>query len=159
MRRGGRGIKPTLYTNSTHFAPRSFQQIPRLPKVGVDTVSCISTRLFLGGTCVLVLSDSNGVGGLAMQLVDVKSGGIKEQVLVDNVCSGKICRIDLKFCPSSATEVAVVGCVDGGLSVWTFYQNEESLPRRPIWRMTSLAHGGEKLIGLSVDVTLRLICR
>ncbi|GMI15909.1 hypothetical protein TrVE_jg8845 [Triparma verrucosa] len=135
----------------------SFQTIPRLPNRELGVASCISHRLFSNGNAVLVLSDSNNSGGLSLQLIETKNGSVKNTQTIDNVCPTKITHIDMQFCPSSATEVAAIGCDSGGFSVWTFYQGDENMPRRPTWRMTGLAHSGKSLVGLCVDVTLRVV--
>ena len=104
-----------------------------------------------------MLSDGDGQGGLGMQLVDVAKGGVRTAKVVEKACTGRITHISVDFCPSSAAEVAAVGCVDGGFGVWKFIEPLDSgLPRRPTFRVGSLAHSGRPLRALEVCVNLRV---
>ena len=133
-----------------------FNAVPRL--MHSSGVCAISHRHFLHGSNVLVLSDGDGQGGLGLQLVDVAKGNVRTSKVVDKACTGRITHIDVDFCSSSAAEVAVVGCVDGGFGVWKFLEPLDSgLPRRPTWRISSLAHSGEPLRALAISVNLRVI--
>lgn len=79
----------------------SFRNIPCLPHTPMSnegarhvTVS-MSKTLFSNRTLLLVLSDGDGKGGLAMQLVDPVKGAIKGEVIVPSAHSDYITAIDM----------------------------------------------------------------
>lgn len=79
----------------------SFRNIPCLPYTPMSskgarpvTVS-MSKTLFSNRTLLLVLSDGDGKGGLAMQLVDPVKGSIKGEVIVPSAHSDYVTAIDM----------------------------------------------------------------
>jgi hypothetical protein len=79
----------------------SFRNIPCLPYTPVtsegarDVTVCMSKTLFSNRTLLLVLSDGDGKGGLAMQLVDPVKGAIKGEVIVPSSHADYITAIDM----------------------------------------------------------------
>lgn len=79
----------------------SFRNIPCLPyspkstEVARDVTLCMSKTLFSNRTLLLVLSDGDGRGGLAMQLVDPVKGAIKGEVIVPSAHADYITAIDM----------------------------------------------------------------
>lgn len=79
----------------------SFRNIPCLPYTPISSEDarhvtvCMSKTLFSNRTLLLVLSDGDGKGGLAMQLVDPVKGAIKGEVIVPSAHSDFITSIDM----------------------------------------------------------------
>ena len=79
----------------------SFRTIPCLPYTPISTTGarhatmCMSKTLFSNRTLLLVLSDGDGKGSLAMQLVDPVKGAIKGEVIVPSAHSDYITSIDM----------------------------------------------------------------
>jgi hypothetical protein len=79
----------------------SFRNIPCLPytpkssKATRNVTVCMSKTLFSNRTLLLVLSDGDGRGGLAMQLVDPVKGAIKGDVIVPSAHADYITAIDM----------------------------------------------------------------
>lgn len=79
----------------------SFRNIPRLPYSPVSTgdfsyaTVSVSKTLFANRSLLLILSDGDGKGGLAMQLVDPSKGLIKGEVIVPSAHADRITSIDM----------------------------------------------------------------
>ncbi len=79
----------------------SFRNIPRLPYSPVATgdnlyrAVSVSKTLFANRSLLLILSDGDGKGGLAMQLVDPAKGLIKGEVIVPSAHADCITSIDM----------------------------------------------------------------
>lgn len=79
----------------------SFRSIPRLPYAPMASedarhvVVCMSKTLFANRTLLLVLSDGDGKGGLAMQLVDPVKGAIRGEIIVPSAHADYITSIDM----------------------------------------------------------------
>ena len=79
----------------------SFRNIPRLPYAPMATENArhvtvgLSKTLFANRSLLLVLSDGDGKGGLAMQLVDPVKGAIRGEVIVPSAHADYITSIDM----------------------------------------------------------------
>ena len=79
----------------------SFRTIPCLPYTPISSndarhaTICMSKTLFSNRTLLLVLSDGDGKGSLAMQLVDPVKGAIKGEVIVPSAHSDYVSSIDM----------------------------------------------------------------
>ena len=79
----------------------SFRNIPCLPFTPISNENvrnvtvCMSKTLFSNRTLLLVLSDGDGKGGLAMQLIDPVKGAIKGEVIVPSAHADYITAIDM----------------------------------------------------------------
>lgn len=131
-----------------------FRTVPRLPHVstkhsGNNTIVLpaigISKTLFAGRSVLLVLSDGDGRGALAMQLVDPAKGSVRGQAIVPSVHSSRITCIAMDPIGTVAGhggvggELAILGSADGGASIWRF-MSSHYFPLRPRVRMRG--HGG-----------------
>eukprot|EP00957_Ditylum_brightwellii_P013660 1029471-Ditylum_brightwellii.AAC.1 len=56
-------------------------------------VVCISNTLFASRSLLLVLSDGDGMGALAMQLVDPAKGIVKGEVIIPSIHSARVSAI------------------------------------------------------------------
>jgi hypothetical protein len=145
-----------------------FQTVPRLmhlpspsqrngsswwPAIG------ISKTLFASRSVLLVLSDGDGRGGLAMQLVDPAKASVKGEALVSGVHSSKITCIAMDPIGTAAGhggvggELAIVGSADGNASLWRF-MSSHYLPLRPRIRMRG--HGGSKIQAVALSSAIHI---
>ncbi|KAL3783784.1 hypothetical protein HJC23_000373 [Cyclotella cryptica] len=141
----------------------SFRNIPCLPYAPKsndrprDVTVCMSKTLFSNRTLLLVLSDGDGRGGLAMQLVDPVKGTIKGEVIVPSAHADYITSIDMDPIGTAAGqggvggELAVVGSADGSLTLWRFISSHY-WPLRPRLRM--MGHSGSKVYGVAISSVL-----
>jgi hypothetical protein len=141
----------------------SFRNVPCLPYTPMSsdgarpvTVS-MSKTLFSNRTLLLILSDGDGKGALAMQLVDPVKGAIKGEVIVPSAHSDYITSIDMDPIGTAAGqggvggELAVVGSADGSMTMWRFISSHY-WPLRPRLRM--MGHSGSKVHGVAVSSAL-----
>ena len=144
----------------------SFRAIPRLPYAPpvsrmkhASAVVAISKTLFASRTLLLVLSDGDGAGALAMQLVDPSKSVVKGEVIVPEVHSSRITSIAMDPIGTAAGhggvggEVALVGSEDGSSTLWRFISSQ-FLPLRP--RLRTGGHKGEKIHGVAICTGLSL---
>ncbi|KAI2508612.1 Beige/BEACH domain [Fragilaria crotonensis] len=108
-----------------------FKTVPRLihtPSTRDDVIPAvaISKTLFASRSVLLVLSDGDGCGGLAMQLVDPAKASVKGEAIVPSVHSSRITCIAMDPIGTAAGhggvggELAIVGAADGGATLWRF---------------------------------------
>ncbi|KAG7359446.1 Beige/BEACH domain containing protein [Nitzschia inconspicua] len=137
-----------------------FRTVPRLvhkPRADETPAVAISKTLFAGRSVLLVLSDGDGRGGLAMQLVDPAKGTVRGEAVVKSVHSSHITCIATDPIGTAAGhggvggELAIVASSDGTASVWRF-MSSHYLPLRPRVRMSG--HGGSQIfsVGLSASI-------
>jgi hypothetical protein len=137
-----------------------FRTVPRLVhKTRQDEIPAvaISKTLFAGRTVLLVLSDGDGRGGLAMQLVDPAKGDVRSEAVISSVHASNITCIATDPVGTAAGhggvggELAIVGSSDGSASVWRF-MSSHYLPLRPRVRLSG--HGGSPIhaVGLSAAI-------
>lgn len=133
-----------------------FRSVPRLmhaPNPDESVVVAISKTLFANRSVLLVLSDGDGCGSLAMQLVDPAKGDIRGEVLVPQIHAAKITCIATDPIGTAAGhggvggELALVGSADGNASLWRF-MSSHYLPLRP--RVRLQGHGGAKVIAVAL---------
>jgi len=140
-----------------------FRTVPRLPHVptkragdGTAILPAIgmSKTLFAGRTVLLVLSDGDGRGALAMQLVDPAKGSVRGQAIVSSVHSSRITCIAMDPIGTAAGhggvggELAMLGSADGGASIWRF-MSSHYFPLRPRVRMRG--HKGSKIHAVALS--------
>jgi len=119
----------------------------------------ISKTLFAGISVLLVLSDGDGRGGLAMQLVDPSKAVVRGEAVVSSVHSSRIRCIATDPIGNSAGhggvggELAIVGSADGTASIWRF-MSSHYLPLRP--RVFLSGHGSSPIfaVGLSAAINV-----
>eukprot|EP00529_Nitzschia_sp_RCC80_P009051 CAMPEP_0113450404 /NCGR_PEP_ID=MMETSP0014_2-20120614/5812_1 /TAXON_ID=2857 /ORGANISM="Nitzschia sp." /LENGTH=2495 /DNA_ID=CAMNT_0000341741 /DNA_START=29 /DNA_END=7516 /DNA_ORIENTATION=- /assembly_acc=CAM_ASM_000159 len=139
-----------------------FQQLPRLvhaPPPGERPAVAISKTLFAGRSVLLVLSDGDGRGGLAMQLVDPAKGTVRGEAVISSVHASAISAIATDPIGTAAGhggvggELAIVGSADGNASIWRF-MSSHYLPLRP--RVRLAGHGGVPIhaVGLSAAINV-----
>jgi hypothetical protein len=140
-----------------------FRSVPRLmyspPIQGGSPAVAISKTLFAGRSVLLVLSDGDGKGGLAMQLVDPSKGSIRGEVLIPVAHSSEITCITTDPIGTAAGhggvggELALVGSADGTASLWRF-MSSHYLPLRP--RARFAGHNGAKIVAVALNSTTQL---
>jgi hypothetical protein len=148
-----------------------FRSLPRLlyspaeaAEPGTDMNSilpavAISKTLFAGRSVLLVLSDGDGRGGLALQLVDPAKGVVKGEALIKGCHSGRITCIATEPMGTAAGhggvggELAIVGASDGSASLWRF-MSSHYLPLRP--RVRLKGHGGAKLYAVALSSAIHV---
>jgi hypothetical protein len=141
----------------------SFRSIPRLPYSSnrmedsrVVTVA-ISKTMFANRSLLLVISDGDGKGALALQLVDPIKGEIRGEVIVPSIHADCITAIDLDPIGAASGqggvggELAIVGSADGSATLWRFISSHY-WPLRPRLRVTG--HGGAPIYGVSISSSL-----
>lgn len=137
-----------------------FRTVPRLvhkPRADAIPAVAISKTLFAGRSVLLVLSDGDGRGGLAMQLVDPAKGSVRGEAVVKSAHASQITCIATDPIGTAAGhggvggELAIVASSDGSASVWRF-MSSHYLPLRPRVRMSG--HGGSPIhaVGLSASI-------
>jgi hypothetical protein len=136
-----------------------FRSVPRLlhkPAPGERAVVVISKTLFANRSVLLVLSDGDGRGSFAMQLVDPAKGDVKGEVMVPSVHSARISCIATDPIGTASGhggvggELAIVGSCDGSASLWRF-MSSHFLPLRP--RLRFSAHSGKKIVAVAICST------
>jgi len=137
-----------------------FRTVPRLvhkAREGELPAVAISKTLFAGRSVLLVLSDGDGRGGLAMQLVDPAKGSVRGEAVIRSVHVSHITSIATDPIGTAAGhggvggELAIVGSADGTASIWRF-MSSHYLPLRPRVRLSG--HGGSPIhaVGLSSSI-------
>lgn len=162
LRRVGKGPIDRGCFVAQRELPR-FRTVPRLPHVPtkrsgdgstVLPAIAISKTLFAGRSVLLVLSDGDGRGSLAMQLVDPAKGSVRGQAIVPSVHSSRITCIAMDPIGTAAGhggvggELAILGSADGGSSIWRF-MSSHYFPLRPRVRMRG--HGGAKINAVALS--------
>lgn len=139
-----------------------FRNVPRLihtPRPDEVPAVAISKTLFAGRSVLLVLSDGDGRGGLAMQLVDPAKGTVRGEAVIPCVHSGQITCISTDPIGTAAGhggvggELAIVGSSDGCASIWRF-MSSHYLPLRP--RVRLAGHGGAKISAVSLSASIHI---
>jgi len=142
-----------------------FHNIPRLPFFDSRNKISVALSRTLFKKYLLVLSDGNGKGDLAVQFVDPNKGIVKLQAFIPSVHAARISSIHTA--PISHAfgegELAILGSNDGTASVWRFISSD-FLPLRPKFRLKG--HQGEKIrgvccspsLGICVAVSRNLCC-
>ena len=139
-----------------------FRTVPRLvhkPTTDDLPAIAISKTLFAGRSVLLVLSDGDGHGGLAMQLVDPAKGSVRGEVVVSAVHASQVTCIATDPIGTAAGrggvggELAIVGSSDGCASIWRF-MSSHYLPLRPRVRLGG--HGGSPIhaVGLNAGINI-----
>ena len=137
----------------------SFRTIPRLPFASVarNVTVCVSQTLFANRSLLLVLSDGDGKGALAMQLVDPVKGAIRGEVIVPAAHAGRITTMKMDPIGTAAGqggvggELAIVGSADGSISLWRFISSH-FWPLRPRLRM--MGHAGAAIHAVAISSSL-----
>jgi len=141
----------------------SFRNIPRLPYASMaseDTRQAtvgISKTLFANRSLLLVVSDGDGKGALAMQLVDPIKGEIRGEVIVPSIHADCITSIDMDPIGTASGqggvggELVIVGSADGSATLWRFISSHY-WPLRPRLRM--MGHGGATIFGVAISSSL-----
>lgn len=139
-----------------------FRTVPRLthtPRPDEIPTVAISKTLFAGRTVLLVISDGDGCGGLAMQLVDPAKGSIRGEVLVESVHTAQVTCIATDPIGTAAGhggvggELALVGSADGCASIWRF-MSSHYLPLRPRVQLTG--HLGAPLVAVGLSAAINI---
>ena len=124
--------------------------------LGTQTVG-ISKTLFANRSLLLVLSDGDGRGALAMQLVDPVKGEISGEVIVPSIHADRITAIDMDPIGTASGqggvggELVVVGSADGSATLWRFISSHY-WPLRPRLRM--MGHFGAPIRGVAISSSL-----
>jgi len=142
----------------------SFRNIPRLPYAPLasddtdgNVIAAISKTLFANRSLLLVVSDGDGKGALAMQLIDPIKGEIRGEVIVPSIHADCITSIDMDPIGTAAGqggvggELVIVGSADGSATLWRFISSHY-WPLRPRLRM--MGHGGSKIHGVAISSSL-----
>ena len=137
----------------------SFRVIPRLPfaTAARNVIVSVSQTLFANRTLLLVLSDGDGKGALAMQLVDPVKGVIRGEVIVPAAHADRITTMKMDPIGTAAGqggvggELAIVGSADGSISLWRFISSH-FWPLRPRLRM--MGHGGAAVSAVAISSSL-----
>ncbi|KAL7500214.1 hypothetical protein ACHAWT_008212 [Skeletonema menzelii] len=137
----------------------SFRTIPRLPFSSAtrSATVCVSQTLFANRSLLLVLSDGDGRGALAMQLVDPVKGAIRGEVIVPAAHADRITAMKMDPIGTAAGqggvggELAIVGSADGSVSLWRFISSH-FWPLRPRLRM--MGHAGASVHAVAVSSSL-----
>ena len=141
----------------------SFRNIPRLPYFSGDGEDArqatigISKTLFANRSLLLVISDGDGKGALAMQLVDPIKGEIKGEVIVPSIHADCITAIDMDPIGTASGqggvggELVIVGSADGSATLWRFISSHY-WPLRP--RLRVMGHSGAVVHGVAISGSL-----
>jgi len=119
----------------------------------------ISKTLFAGSTVLLVLSDGDGRGGLAMQLVDPAKGLVRGEAVIKSIHSSRIECIATDPIGTAAGhggvggELAIVGSSDGTASIWRF-MSSHYLPLRPRVRLSGHASAPLQAVALNAAINV-----
>ncbi|KAL3919245.1 MAG: hypothetical protein SGILL_003850 [Bacillariaceae sp.] len=139
-----------------------FRTVPRLvhkPRQDEIPAVAISKTLFAGRSVLLVLSDGDGRGGLAMQLVDPAKGSVRGEAVVKAVHASHITCIATDPIGTAAGhggvggELAIVASSDGTASVWRF-MSSHYLPLRPRVRMSG--HSGSPILAVGLSAAIHV---
>ncbi len=137
-----------------------FKTVPRLvhkPKEGGIPAIAISKTLFAGRSILLVLSDGDGRGGLALQLVDPAKGLVRGEAVIRGIHSSRIQCIATDPIGTAAGhggvggELAIVGSYDGTASLWRF-MSSHYLPLRPRVRLSGHSSSPLFAVGLNASI-------
>jgi hypothetical protein len=137
-----------------------FKTVPRLVhKPQQDTIPAvaISKTLFAGRSILLVLSDGDGRGGLALQLVDPAKGLVRGEAVIRMIHSSRIQCIATDPIGTAAGhggvggELAIVGSYDGTASIWRF-MSSHYLPLRPRVRLSGHSSSPIFAVGLNASI-------
>ena len=144
----------------------SFRTIPRLPYTTTggggeedhrNATVAISKTMFANRSLILVVSDGDGKGALAIQLVDPIKGQIQGEVIVPSIHADCITAIDMDPMGTASGqggvggELVFVGSADGCSTLWRFISSHY-WPLRPRMRMGG--HGGSTIFGVSISCSL-----
>ena len=139
-----------------------FRTVPRLvhtPRPEEIPAVAISKTLFASRTVLLVLSDGDGRGAVAFQLVDPAKGSVRGEVVVNAAHSGQVTCIATDPIGTAAGqggvggELAIIGSSDGTASIWRF-MSSHFLPLRPRVRMAG--HGGKKISAVCLSAAIHI---
>jgi hypothetical protein len=139
-----------------------FRTVPRLvhkPRPDEFPAVAISKTLFAGRSVLLVLSDGDARGGLAMQLVDPAKGSVRGEAVVGSVHASQITCIATDPIGTAAGhggvggELAIVGSSDGCASIWRF-MSSHYLPLRP--RVRLAGHGGGTIHAVGLNAAINI---
>ena len=139
-----------------------FRSVPRLiykPQSDEYPAVVISKTLFAGRSVLLVLSDGDGRGGLAMQLVDPAKGLVRGEAVIKSIHSSRIQCIATDPIGTAAGhggvggELAIVGSLDGTASIWRF-MSSHYLPLRPRVRLSGHCSSPIYAVGLSAAINI-----
>lgn len=137
-----------------------FKTVPRLvhkPQRDSIPAVAISKTLFAGSTILLVLSDGDGRGGLALQLVDPAKGLVRGETVIRAIHSSRIQCIATDPIGTAAGhggvggELAIVGSCDGTASIWRF-MSSHYLPLRPRVRLSGHCSSPIHAVGLNASI-------
>ena len=137
----------------------SFRNIPQLPFASEKqhVAVGVSNTLFANRSLLLVISDGDGEGALAMQLVDPMKGEVRGEAIVPSIHAGRVTCIDMDPIGTAAGqggvggELAIIGSADGSATLWRFISSHY-WPLRPRLRMSG--HGGRKIVAVAVSSSL-----
>jgi hypothetical protein len=136
---------------------------PRLPYATTGSEDhqhatvAISKTMFANRSLVLVVSDGDGKGALAMQLVDPIKGQIQGEVIVPSIHADCITAIEMDAIGTASGqggvggELVIVGSADGSATLWRFISSHY-WPLRPRLRMWG--HGGSSIYGVAISCSL-----
>jgi Beige/BEACH domain len=141
-----------------------FRTVPRLIYSQSTTddrapAVAISKTLFASRSVLLVLSDGDGCGGLAMQLIDPSKGTVKAEAMVPSAHSSRVTCIAMDPIGTAAGhggvggELAIVGSADGGTTLWRF-MSSHYLPLRPRIRMRG--HCGSRVQAVALSSAIHI---
>ena len=139
-----------------------FRTVPRLvrkPQRDEAPAVAISKTLFAGRSVLLVLSDGDGRGGLAMQLVDPAKGVVRGEAVIKAIHSSRIQCIATDPIGTAAGhggvggEIAIMGSLDGTASIWRF-MSSHYLPLRPRVRLSGHCGSPIHAVGLSAAINI-----
>jgi hypothetical protein len=139
-----------------------FKTVPRLVhKPQQDTIPAvaISKTLFAGRSILLVLSDGDGRGGLALQLVDPAKGVVRGEAVLRSIHSSRIQCIATDPIGTAAGhggvggELAIVGSHDGTASIWRF-MSSHYLPLRPRVRLSGHSSSPIYAVGMNASINV-----
>jgi hypothetical protein len=134
----------------------SFRTIPRLPYASSGAVA-ISKTMFANRSLILVVSDGDGKGALAMQLIDPIKGQIQGEIIVPSTHADCITAIDMDPIGTASGqggvggELVIVGSADGSSTLWRFISSHY-WPLRPRLRMWG--HSGLCVYGVAISCSL-----
>eukprot|EP00980_Cylindrotheca_fusiformis_P016230 scaffold4825_cov132-Cylindrotheca_fusiformis.AAC.7 len=155
--------------NGCFIAQRELPRFHTVPRLVYKTrqeeppAVAISKTLFAGRSVLLVISDGDGRGALAMQLVDPAKGSVRGEAVVESVHSAQVTCIATDPIGTAAGhggvggELAIVGSFDGRATIWRF-MSSHYLPLRP--RVHLAGHGGAPIhsVGLSAAINIAASC-
>lgn len=130
-----------------------FHNIPRLPFINSHNKLSVAISRTLFKKYLLILSDGNGKGDLAVQFVDPSKGIVKLQAIIPNVHAARISSIHTAPINHAfgEGELVMLGSNDGTASVWRFISSD-FLPLRPKFRLKG--HRGKMIAGVCCSPSL-----